>query len=106
MDQRDEELTEEELTEAVASALREMGLSAVSQDTGGGICCVVLSRENGGEIIWGTADSTWGASITDANDQVVSAISTTCPSGTQDVSQIAKAMRQPSIDAGAATSTI
>ncbi len=106
MEQRDEELTEEELAEAVAAALSETGLSAFSQDTGGGIYCVVLPRKNGGEILWGTADTTWGASITDDDDQVVSSISTTCPSDTHDPRQIAAALRQPSVDADAVFSTI
>ncbi len=106
MDKRNEELTEEELIEAVAAALGAAGLSAFSQDTGGGVCCVVLPRKNGGEILWGTADITWGASITDADDQVISSITTTCRSDTRDPRQIADVLRQPSIDAGAEFSTL
>ncbi len=47
------EKTEEEIAESVADALTAIGFSASSQDTGGGICCVVLERKDGGEIIWG-----------------------------------------------------
>ena len=96
-----DESTDEMLAEAVAAALNEEGFSAFAQDTGGGICCVVLPRKDGGEIIWGTADFSWGASVTDADDQVISSISTTCPSTSQDVRKILDALKQPSIEAGA-----
>ncbi|HWA95080.1 MAG TPA: hypothetical protein VG844_10815 [Terracidiphilus sp.] len=45
------ERTEEEIADLVADALTALGFSASSQDTGGGICCVVLERKDGGEII-------------------------------------------------------
>jgi hypothetical protein len=54
--------TEEEITELVADALNEIGFSASTEDTGGGICCVVLQRKD-----WGTADVNWGAQIVDAD---------------------------------------
>jgi hypothetical protein len=97
------EKTEEEIVELVADALTASGFSAGSQDTGGGICCVVLERKDGGEIIWGTADFNWGASIVDADGNVESAIETTCPSDTQDIAAIVEAIRSPSIAAGATT---
>ena len=52
------ELDEDELVEAVATALSALGLVAGSQDTGGGIGCVVLEHKNGGQISWGAADLT------------------------------------------------
>jgi hypothetical protein len=60
------ELDEDGIVEAVATALSGLGLAATSQDTGGGISCVVLEHKDGGEICWGTADETWGAAITNA----------------------------------------
>ena len=52
----DTELSEDELVDAVAAALSNLGFEASSQDTGGGINCVVLQSKHGGEIVWGTAD--------------------------------------------------
>ena len=48
MNDQPEELTEEEIVDAVAEALREHGLDASSQDTGGGINCVVVAHKDGG----------------------------------------------------------
>ena len=93
--------TEEEITELVAEALCQMGFSGGSQDTGGGICCVVLGRKDGGEIVWGTADVNWGASVINEEGEVTSSLETQCPSGTQDILQVAEAIKGPSIAAGA-----
>src|ERR1019366_4270836 len=82
---------------AVATALSGLGLAASSQDTGGGISCVVLEHKDGGEISWGTADETWGAAITDADGKYVSSIETTCPSDSQDIAAIAEALLGPSV---------
>ena len=97
------ERTEEEIAELVADALTAIGFSASSQDTGGGICCVVLERKVGGEIIWGTADFNWGASIFDANGDVEASIETKCPSDSQNIAAIVEAIKSPSVAAGAAT---
>jgi hypothetical protein len=70
--------------------------------TGGGICCVVIERKGGGEIFWGTADINWGASIIDADGEVISSIETRCPSASQDIAAIVEAIKGPSIEAGAA----
>jgi hypothetical protein len=94
--------TDDEIVELVADTLSKLGFSAASQDTGGGICCVILQRKGGGEIIWGTADITWGASITDRDGETISSIATNCPSDSQDVAAIVEAIKNPSIDAGAA----
>ena len=95
------ELDEDEIVEAVATALSGLGLAASSQDTGGGISCVVLEHKDGGEISWGTADETWGAAITDADGKYVSSIKTTCPSDSQDIPTIAEALLGPSVKNGA-----
>jgi predicted regulator of Ras-like GTPase activity (Roadblock/LC7/MglB family) len=95
------ELDEDEIVEALATALSRLGLAASSQDTGGGISCVVLEHKDGGEISWGTADETWGAAITDADGKYVSSIETTCPSDSQDIAAIAKALLEPSVKNGA-----
>lgn len=97
------EKTAEEIVELVADALTASGLSASSQDTGGGICCVVLERKGGGEIIWGTADFNWGASVVDSDGGVESSLETKCPSDSQDIAAIVEAIRGASIAAGAAT---
>ncbi len=102
MGQAESQKTEEEIVELVAHALTDLGLSASSQDTGGGICCVILEREGGGEIIWGTADLNWGASITDKNGGTISSIATNCPSDSQEISAIVEAIKRTSIEAGAA----
>ena len=93
---------EEEIVEEVAEALTQSGLSAGSQDTGGGICCVVIPRTGGGEIVWGTADVTWGAVVFGADGAIESSIATTCPSSTEDISAIVEAIKEPSLRAGAA----
>jgi hypothetical protein len=94
-------LTEDEVVDAVADALTGLGLVASSQDTGGGINCVVLEHKDGGEIVWGTADVNWGAAISNADGEFTSAIETTCPSDSQDVSMIAEALFESSIKNGA-----
>lgn len=91
------------MVEAVADALQRKGLAASSQDTGGGICCVILERKGGGEIVWGTADFNWGASVVGEDGSIESSIQTACPSDSQDVEAIVKAIWDPSIEAGAAT---
>ena len=94
---------EEIRIEAVANALREGGLSASAEDTGGGTLCVIVDRVDEGQIIWGTADLNWGAAIQDADGQIVSGIQTDCPSDTEDVSVIAKVLIEHSLANGAAT---
>ena len=95
------ERDEDEIVEAVATALSGLGLVASSQGTGGGISCVVLEHKDGGEISWGTADETWGAAITDASGEYISSIETTCPSDSQDIAAIAEALLGPSVKNGA-----
>lgn len=79
MNEVNRELGEGEIFEAVATALNGLGLVASSEDTGGGISCVVLQHRDGGEISWGTADETWGAAITNANGDYVSSIKNHLP---------------------------
>ena len=97
--------TDNEMVELVAEALSALGFSASSQETGGGICCVILERKGGGEIVWGTADFNWGASVVDANGEIESSIQTSCPSDSQDIASIVEAIRGPSVSAGAATTS-
>src|SRR5437879_6564002 len=94
-------LTEDEVVDAVAEALTGLVLIAASQDNGGGMNCVVLEHKDGGEIVWGTADVNWGAAISDADGEYLSAIETTCPSDSQDISAIAEALFAPSVKHGA-----
>jgi hypothetical protein len=89
--------------EAVAEALREGGLSASAEDTGGGTLCVIVDRADGGQIIWGTADVNWGAAIQDPDGEIVSGIQTDCPGDTEDISAIAKALKEQSLANGAVT---
>lgn len=96
------DLNEDEIVDAVAEALTGLGLTASSQETGGGIQCVVIEHKDGGEITWGTADVTWGASITDEHGEYVSSIETSCPSDSQNIEQIVEAIKGPSLAAGAA----
>jgi hypothetical protein len=96
-------LNEEEIVERVAEALQARGLEAGSQDTGGSIYCVVIPRQDGGEIIWGTADINWGATVSDDSGDIVSSISTSCPSESQDIETIAEVIQSYSIKAGAAS---
>jgi hypothetical protein len=97
-------LSEAEIVDAVADALLRLGFAASSQDTGGGINCVILEHKDGGEIVWGTADVNWGAVITDANGDFVSSIETVCPSDSQDIAAIVDAIRGPSLSNDAAVS--
>ena len=100
-----ENTPEDELVEAVAEALNGLGLVASSQDTGGGISCVVLQHKNGGEIAWGTADINWGAAITDADGEYISSIESSYSSDLQDAAAIAKVLFGPSLENGAVRST-
>ena len=95
------EKSEEEIMELVATGLSEAGFQANAADTGGGIVCVVLQCEKGGEIVWGTADVTWGASVVNADGDVESSIETECPSSTENIAMIVEALKLPSIKAGA-----
>jgi hypothetical protein len=88
-----QEWTEEERTEKIAEALTALGLDASTEDTGGGIVCIVIPRTNGGAISRGIADLTWGAAITDENGEWVSHISTECPSN----SMMLTVRRKPSL---------
>ena len=92
---------EEHLMEALADALSAEGFSASSQDTGGGMVCVILERIGGGEIAWGLADVNWGASVTGEDGEVISGIETDCPGDTDDLAKIVAAIKKPSIDNGA-----
>ncbi len=97
-------LSEDEIVHAVADALCGLGFAASSQDTGGGINCVVLEHKDGGEIVWGTADVNWGAAISDADGEYISSIKTTCPGDTQDIAAIVEAIKGPSLSNGAVIS--
>jgi hypothetical protein len=92
---------EEELMNTVADALNAAGFSASSQDTGGGMICVVLERTEGGEIAWGLADVNWGASVTDEDGEVIAGIETYCPTDTEDIPTIVNALKEASIAHGA-----
>jgi hypothetical protein len=92
---------EEKLMEVLADALCAEGFRASSQDTGGGIVCVVLDRAGEGEIVWGLADVNWGASVTGEDGEVISGIETDCPGDTDDLAKIVAALKKPSIDNGA-----
>lgn len=95
------EKSEEEIMELVATGLSEAGFQANAADTGGGIVCVVLQCERGGEIVWGTADVTWGASVVNADGDIESSIEMECPSSTENIAMIVEALKLPSINAGA-----
>jgi hypothetical protein len=99
-----QELNVDEIVNAVADALTGLGFAASSQDTGGGIYCVVLEHKDGGEIVWGIADVNWSASVSDADGRCDSAIKTDCPSGSQDIAAIVESIKEPSIAAGAVVS--
>jgi hypothetical protein len=103
MEQLDHYQQEELRAKAVANALREAGLSASLQDTGGGTLCVIVDRPDEGQIVWGTADVNWGAAIHDADGEYISGIETDCPSDTEDVAAIARALKNASIANGALT---
>jgi hypothetical protein len=96
-----QEWDEEERAEKIANALTGLGLSASAQDTGGGMICVVLERQDGGEISWGTADVTWGAAITDEDGEQIASIETQWPSDSQDIAGTAEALLGPSVKNGA-----
>lgn len=89
----------EALVEAVAEGLRKAGLPAAAQETGGDILCVVI-EQSGGEVTWGTADITWGAVVTNEDGEYVSAIQTTCPSDSTDISAIVEALKEASMAHG------
>lgn len=90
-------LSEEEIVERIADALSEIGFAASSQETGGGVSCVVLEHKDGGEIVWGTADENWAAAISTEEGDFICNIGTTCPSDSQDIAAIVEAIKGPSI---------
>ena len=97
----EQEWTEEERAERIADALTSLGLDASSEDTGGGIVCVVISLANGGTISWGTADVTWGAVVTNEEGKQVSSIRTEWPSDSEDIDATSKALLDASLSTGA-----
>lgn len=96
-----QEWTDEERTEKIAETLTSLGLEASAQNTGGDVFCVVIPRDNGGEISWGTADIIWGAAITDEEGGQISSISADWPSDSEDIAAIAQALLGPSLRNGA-----
>jgi hypothetical protein len=95
------ELSEDERAEAVANALTKAGYNAFAQDTGGGMICVVLERADGGEIARGTADVNCGATITDEGGEQIGSISTTFPSESENIEEIASVIGKESLSKGA-----
>jgi hypothetical protein len=55
MEELDEYENEEIRIEAIASGLRDAGLSATAQDTGGDTLCVVVDRIDEGQIVLGAS---------------------------------------------------
>lgn len=96
--------TDEEWGEKIAEALMGLGLDACAQNTGGDILCVVIPRQGGGEICWGTADITWGAAITDEEGKQTSSISTDWSSNSRDIAATAQVLLGPSLKNGAVLS--
>jgi hypothetical protein len=96
-----QEWTEEERAEKIAEALTGLGLDASTEDTGGGIICVVIPRTDGGAIFWGTADVTWGAAIMDEDGEQTASVSTEWPSDSEDIDATAKARLEASRRNGA-----
>lgn len=83
---------EEELRikEAVAEALRRRGLEAYTQNTGGGIVCVVV--EHGGlAYFFGTAGVMWGADVT-RDEESVDSVNLNVLSDARDAEAIADAV--------------
>lgn len=81
---------ETNVKEAVAEAVRRCGLEAYTQDTGGGFQCVVVQHR--GLVYWfGTADTTWGADVTEGEESVDS-IRLQIPSNSRDAEAIANAI--------------
>ena len=95
------ELTEEERAEKIAEALTGLGLDASTEDTGGGIVCIVIPRRDGGAIFWGTADVTWGAAIMDEDGEQTASVATEWPSDSEDIDATAKALLEASLRNGA-----
>lgn len=96
-----QEWTEEERAEKIAEALTGLGLDSSTEDTGGGIICVVIPRTDGGAIFWGTADYTWGAAILDEDGEQIASVSTDWPSDSQDIVATANALLEASLRNGA-----
>ena len=83
---------EEELRikEVVAEAIRRRGLEAYTQDTGGGIVCVVV-EDSGLAYFFGTAGVTSGADVT-RDEESVDSVSLGVPSDSRDAEAIADAI--------------
>jgi hypothetical protein len=101
MEELDEYQKEEIRVEAVAKGLRDAGLSASAQDTGGDTICVIVDRTDEGQIVWGTADVNWAAAVEDADGEFISGIETNCPSDMEDVPTIVSSLKKASLAHGA-----
>lgn len=93
--------TEEERAEKIAEALTGLGLNASTEDSGGGIICIVIPRTDRGAIFWGTADFTWGAAIMDEDGGQTASVSTEWPSDSENIDATAKALLEASLRNGA-----
>jgi len=100
MDKSGRSLGRREIAEEVAEILQARGFVADTQLTDGTFF-VVISRRRGGCIGWESTDLNWEATVTDEGGDVISSISTTCKSESQDVHGIAEVITSHSIAAGA-----
>lgn len=96
-----QEWTEEERAEKIADALTALGLDASTEDTGGGIICIVVARVDGSSISWGTADTTWGAVINSEEGEQTASVKTEWPSDSDDIEGTAKILLKASLQNGA-----
>jgi len=55
----------EQITDAAAAILRRCGVSAESEQTGGGTYCIVISGVDEPRFWFGTADTVWAAQVAD-----------------------------------------
>jgi hypothetical protein len=86
-------MTDDEIVCGVAQRLLADGLPATAEHTGGGIWCVLIDDDEGGQWYWGMANATWGAQRIAANgDCTDDLLDTTVSSDSEDLDAIAKAI--------------
>ena len=86
--------TDEDHCSGVAAKLRERGIEAYSEHTGGGIFCVILPTTDKGHWMFGLADDCWAGGYSDAGgvyfDQFY--VTTDVRSGDTDYGKVANAI--------------
>jgi hypothetical protein len=89
-----QQVSDETQCDKVAAALRDRGITARAEHTGGGIWCVMLPTMDGGEWCFGMADVHWAGGYSDKDSGYLDRfyVTTTVKSDAPHASAVANAI--------------